>query len=236
MITSMTGFGKSEAQNDELILSLELRTVNSRFLDFSSRLPRVLISFEDEALKLIKGKCIRGRVTLSVKLDYLPGTNNEMLLNQNKLKSYMQVVKAIQKITKCSDSPTMGDILRLPDIFTAENESDAEKVRTIFIDALKSALDETDNVRIMEGENIKVDLIQRLSEMKGIILKKEQKQQKEKQQMQRKREKQQRQQEKKKPKHFVKKLKVISKLVLLFPYNLVENMDIYAHIVVVEVL
>ena len=60
---------------------------------------------------------------------------------------------------------------RLPDIFTAENESDAEKVRTIFIDALKSALDETDNVRIMEGENIKVDLIQRLSEMKGIILK-----------------------------------------------------------------
>jgi len=167
----MTGFGKSEAQNDELILSLELRTVNSRFLDFSSRLPRVLISFEDEALKLIKGKCIRGRVTLSVKLDYLPGTNNEMLLNQNKLKSYMQVVKAIQKITKCSDSPTMGDILRLPDIFTAENESDAEKVRTIFIDALKSALDETDNVRIMEGENIKVDLIQRLSEMKGIILK-----------------------------------------------------------------
>ena len=94
----MTGFGKSEMQNDELFLSLELQTINSRFLDFSSRLPRVLISFEDEALKLIKGKCIRGRVTLSVKLDYLPGTNNEMLLNQNKLKSYMQVVKTIQKI------------------------------------------------------------------------------------------------------------------------------------------
>ena len=54
MITSMTGFGKSEIQNDELILSLELRTINSRFLDFASRLPRVLIPFEDEALKLMR--------------------------------------------------------------------------------------------------------------------------------------------------------------------------------------
>ena len=44
----MTGFGKSEMQNDELILSLELRTLNSRFLDFVPRLPRVLIPFEDE--------------------------------------------------------------------------------------------------------------------------------------------------------------------------------------------
>ena len=105
MITSMTGFGKSEAQNDELILSLELRTVNSRFLDFSSRLPRVLISFEDEALKLIKGKCIRGRVTLSVKLDYLPGTNNEMLLNQNKLKSYNRRVEELRGDASSSTRP-----------------------------------------------------------------------------------------------------------------------------------
>ena len=44
----MTGFGKSEMQSDDLILSLELRTINSRFLDFSPRLPRELIPYEDE--------------------------------------------------------------------------------------------------------------------------------------------------------------------------------------------
>ena len=75
----MTGFGKSEVQNDELILSLELRTINSRFLDFSPRLPRLLTPYEDEALKLIKGKCVRGRVTLSVKLDYMAGAKNGMI-------------------------------------------------------------------------------------------------------------------------------------------------------------
>ena len=167
----MTGFGKSEMQNDELILSLELRTVNSRFLDFSPRLPRVLIPFEDEALKLIKEKCIRGRVTLSVKLDYMSGVKNGMILNQNKLEDYMQIVKAIQQTAKSNDLPTMGDILRLPDIFTAENESDNAKLKPIFIDALQSALEETDSIRILEGENIQEDLSQRLDGMTDVILK-----------------------------------------------------------------
>ena len=169
MITSMTGFGKSEIQNDELMLSLELHTLNSRFLDFSPRLPRVLIPYEDEAMKLIKEKCIRGRVTLSVKLDYMSGSRNGMVLNQNKLVDYMKVVKEIQHTAKRTDIPTMGDFLRLPDIFTTKNESDNDKLKTIFIDALKSALAETDNVRILEGKNIQVDLSQRLSEMIDII-------------------------------------------------------------------
>ena len=97
LMTSMTGYGKSEMQNDKLILSLELRTVNSRFLDFSPRLPRELIQYEDQALKLVREKCIRGRVTLAVKLDYIGGSYNGMVLNQNKLEDYMQVVKEIQQ-------------------------------------------------------------------------------------------------------------------------------------------
>ena len=167
----MTGYGKSEMQNDELILSLEMRTLNSRFLDFAPRLPRALMPFEDDALKLIKSQCIRGRIILSVKLDYFSGTNYGMVLNQNKLENYMQVVKEIQKTAKCTDFPTIGDMLRLPDIFTADNESDDDKIKTIFIDALKSALEETDNIRILEGKNIQKDLCHRLSEMTNIIIK-----------------------------------------------------------------
>ena len=169
MITSMTGFGKSEIQNDELMLSLELRTINSRFLDFSPRLPRVLIPYEDEAMKLIKKKCIRGRVTLSVKLDYISGSRIGMVLNQNKLEDYMKMVKEIQHTAKSTDMPTIGDLLRLPDIFATEDESDNDTLKAVFIDALKSALSETDNVRILEGKNIQVDLSQRLSEMTDII-------------------------------------------------------------------
>ena len=165
----MTGFGKSEKHNDELILSLELRTMNSRFLDFSPRLPRVLIPYEDEALKLIKEKCIRGRVMLSVKLDYMAGAKNGMVLNQNKLEDYMRVVKEIQRTANREDLPTMGDMLRLPDIFTAENESETKELKAVFIDALKIALVEMENIRILEGKNILSDLSQRLEEMTDVI-------------------------------------------------------------------
>ena len=169
LITSMTGFGKSEKHNDELILSLELRTMNSRFLDFSPRLPRVLIPYEDEALKLIKKKCIRGRVMLSVKLDYMAGAKNGMVLNQNKLEDYMRVVKEIQRTAKREDMPTMGDMLRLPDIFTAENDSETKELKAVFINALKTALVDMENIRILEGKNILVDLSQRLEEMTDVI-------------------------------------------------------------------
>jgi len=165
----MTGYGKSEMQNDELILSLELRTINSRFLDFSSHLPRVLVPYEDEALKLIKEKCVRGRVTLSVKLGYMAGTKCGMVLNQDKLEDYLQVVEKIKKIAKCNNMPTIGDILRLPEILTTENDWDDTGMKTVFIDALKSALIETENIRMLEGKNIQTDLSNRLDEMTLII-------------------------------------------------------------------
>ena len=165
----MTGYGKSEIQNDELILSLELRTINSRFLDFSPRLPRVLMPYEDDALKLIKKKCIRGRVTLSVKLDYITGNTNAISLNLTKLESYIQVIQEIQKIAKKDDMPTIGDILRLPDIFTIDNESEVKELKSIFMVALEGAIKETENIRLQEGNNIRTDLSQRLDQLIDII-------------------------------------------------------------------
>ena len=165
----MTGYGKSEIQNDELILSLELRTINSRFLDFSPRFPRVLMPYEDDALKLIKKKCIRGRVTLSVKLDYITGNTNAISLNLTKLESYIQVIQEIQEIAKKDDMPTIGDILRLPDIFTIDNESEVKELKSIFMVALEGAIKETENIRLQEGNNIRTDLSQRLDQLIDII-------------------------------------------------------------------
>ena len=48
----MTGYGRSDAHNDHLVLTVEIRTINSRFLDFSPRLPKALLPFEDEAYKI----------------------------------------------------------------------------------------------------------------------------------------------------------------------------------------
>ena len=165
MILSMTGYGRSDEQNEQMVMSVEIRAVNSRYLDFAPRLPRVLQPFEDDAYKLVKKKCARGRVALSAKLEYMPGANNGMTLNNNKLKEYMMVVKEIQKTAEFDDLPSMGDILRLPDIFTSSDSNSEDKLKKTFLKTLENALAEMNKIRLSEGKNIQKDLEKRL----GII-------------------------------------------------------------------
>ena len=162
MILSMTGYGRSDEQNEQLVMSVEIRAVNSRYLDFAPRLPGVLQPFEDDAYKLVKNRCERGRVTLSAKLEYMPGANNGMTLNNSKLKEYMTVVKEIQKTAEFDDLPSMGDILRLPDIFTSGDLNNEDQLKKIFLKTLGKALVELDKIRLSEGKNIQSDLDKRL--------------------------------------------------------------------------
>ena len=165
----MTGYGRSDEQNDDLVLSVEIRSVNSRFLDFATRLPKQLIPFEDEAYKMVKLSCKRGKVNLSAKIDYIPGVKNGMTLNQDKLEEYMFVIKEIQKTSDRDDLPSMGDILRLPDIFSNGEPDNENELKDIFLNVLKNALGEIEKIRSSEGKNIQVDMNKRLELLINII-------------------------------------------------------------------
>ena len=123
----MTGYGRADEQNDQLILSVEIRSVNSRFLDFAPRIPKSLQRFEDDAYKMVKQMCERGRVSLSAKIDSIPGKKNGMILNQNKLEEYMAIVRDIQQTSNRDDMPSMGDILRFPDILVNGEPDDEDE-------------------------------------------------------------------------------------------------------------
>ena len=165
----MTGYGRADEQNDKLSLSVEIHSVNSRFLDFSPRIPKSVQCFEDDAYKIVKQICERGRISLSAKIDFFPGTKNGMLLNQDKLEEYMTIVKDIQQTSDRDDIPSMGDILRLPDILLASEPDDENGLKDIFLSALKNALDEMGKIRLSEGENIQSDLIMRLGLIKKTV-------------------------------------------------------------------
>ena len=159
----MTGYGRSEEISERFILNIEIRSVNSRFLDFSPRLPRVLIPFEDHAYKLIKKRIERGRVSLSCKLEYLQGHSNKMSLNKEKLVEYIDVFKEIQKKINIKDLPNIGDIIRFPDILVTDEQNSDDDLKTRFIAALNKAIDEVEKSRIEEGGNIKEDLSKRIN-------------------------------------------------------------------------
>ena len=165
----MTGYGKCEKQTDNVCLSLELRTLNSRFIDFSHRLPKVLLPFEDDALKLIKNKCIRGRIILSVKIDYIGNEKNNFVINHEKLENYMELIEEIKNTTSITSPVSLSEILNFPDIINNDINNDDSKLKIIFLDSLNEAIDENDKSRILEGKNIKEDLIDRINGMGQII-------------------------------------------------------------------
>ena len=165
----MTGYGRSDEQNDQLVLTVEIRTINSRFLDFSPRLPKSLLPFEDEAYRIVKKRCERGRVSLTAKVEYLPGEKTGLTLNQDKLEEYMLVVKDIQKSSDRDDFPSMGDILRLPDIVVNGDQKDENELKTVFLSVLNTTLSEVEVNRLSEGKNIKTDLSMRLELLIGLV-------------------------------------------------------------------
>ena len=165
----MTGYGRSDEHNDQLVLTVEIRTINSRFLDFSPRLPKSLLPFEDEAYRIVKKRCERGRVSLTAKIEYLPGEKTGLTLNQDKLEEYMLVIKDIQKSSDRDDFPSMGDILRLPDIVVNGDQKDENELKTVFLSVLNTTLSEVEVNRLSEGKNIKTDLSMRLELLIGLV-------------------------------------------------------------------
>ncbi|MBC8256796.1 MAG: YicC family protein [Candidatus Marinimicrobia bacterium] len=158
----MTGYGRSDEHNDQLVLTMEIRTINSRFLDFSPRLPKALLPFEDEAYRLVKKRCERGRVSLTAKIEYLPGTKNGLTLDKDKLEEYMTIVKEIQESSDRNDFPSMGDILKLPEILVNGEQKDEDELKEVFLSVLNKTLNEVEVNRLNEGDNIKTDLSMRL--------------------------------------------------------------------------
>jgi uncharacterized protein (TIGR00255 family) len=87
-------------------------------------------------------------------------------VNHDKLKEYLTVVKEIQNTSGQDDFPSIGDFLRLPEIFSNGATDDENEIKDIFINALNNALNEMERIRTSEGENIQIDINKRLQELK----------------------------------------------------------------------
>ena len=162
----MTGYGRSDDQNNNFILSIELKSVNSRFLDFSPRLPKILIPFEDDAYKIIKQKCQRGRITLYAKVDYVCRTESRTSLNHDKLKEHITVLNQIQKYIGDNVPLSAIDLFKLPDVVASGNIDNDEEIKPFFLTVLNNALSQMQESRYFEGKNIYIDINQRLEKLK----------------------------------------------------------------------
>ena len=163
MIKSMTGFGKGEAVYGDKKFRVELRSLNSKQLDLSIKLPGKYRAAEAEVRNIITRELQRGKVDCFISVESAVAETSAHI-NTEAFKAYAdELRRACAEVSlKIDDSALVQSLLRLPDVVTTEErEVSAEEVATI-VEAAKSAAAELNAFRVQEGQILIADLLKRI--------------------------------------------------------------------------
>lgn len=162
MIFSMTGFGKGRAGDKNFNVEVEIRSVNSRYLDVSLRLPSSLIDKDYEIKDYIKSKIKRGKISASVQIKRNGFDEGSLILDTEKLKSYLSLLKTIKKAAKISEKIKLEHLLSNKEILISNNHQLTEIEYSLIIKAVAQAIDEILAMKRKEGEELEKDLRKRI--------------------------------------------------------------------------
>lgn len=162
MIKSMTGFGRGIFQSESLNVTVEIKSVNHRYFEFSARMPRAY-QFLEEKLKAHCQKSIsRGKIELSVFVEELTENSTEVVLNHTYAKAYIDALKKLSKEYKIKNDVKVSTLASNPEIFKLrKNALPDEVVEEAVITALTEAVKAFIAMREVEGERLKADILSR---------------------------------------------------------------------------
>jgi uncharacterized protein (TIGR00255 family) len=171
MITSMTGFGRGEASADGITVTVELRTVNSRYLDMSLKLPQVIQEKEFELKELLQEHIERGKLNVNVRLDKSGTGEPDITFNKNLVKGYKKMLNNLRKAAGIEEPITLSSFLQFNDIFESR-EQDEETIEAIWELTKKSteiATEDLKKMRLQEGKQLETDLLNRVNHIEEML-------------------------------------------------------------------
>lgn len=162
MIKSMTGFGKAQEIIDGMSISVEIKSVNHRYFDFSSRVPRTY-GFLDEKLKTyIQSKVSRGKIECCVSIEALEIQDCVVSVNHSLAAGYIAALKEIGERYSLRDDITVSSVAKYHDIFSVhKSEADEERIWNAVKCVADKAIDSFITMREKEGEKLKEDILSR---------------------------------------------------------------------------
>ena len=161
----MTGFGRGAATGENFAVSVEIKTVNNRFLDLNLRLANELQNLEANLKRLIQSRLARGRV--DVFINYERTSEIVYELNRPLIAGYISALKQMQEEFALTGEPDFNYIARLPNALQPKAEDLSEEFASGVETAVKTALDELETMRETEGESLKTDLSNLLSSIEN---------------------------------------------------------------------
>lgn len=169
-LKSMTGFGRAEVSNDQYRLSVEVKSVNSRFLDLSIKMPKKFNALEANIRNTVKEYISRGKVDLFITYESFSEKGKALRLDLPLAKEYLESMRTLVNALGVEDNVKVTNLASLPDVLVLSEESeDDDALWESLKPSLTGALERFSETRVMEGENLQQDLLGKLAEMEAIV-------------------------------------------------------------------
>jgi uncharacterized protein (TIGR00255 family) len=166
MVKSMTGFGSFAGTIDEYSVSVEIKSVNHRYFEFSLRIPKLYSSFEDRIKKLISAKVERGKVDCFIQLEAPQCENVKVTANKVLARRFIEETNLISRELGLKQISSVRELLNCPDIIIVERTvEDEDRVWNILESALEQAVNGFVEMRLREGSHLKDDILSQVEEI-----------------------------------------------------------------------
>ena len=170
MVLSMTGYGRAGALLHGRDIKVELRSVNSRFFEYSSRLPRSCMFMEDKLKQLVAARVSRGKVELNLSVQAVTAADTVVTVNWPLAQGYHTALQELAERLELKNDVTAGMLARFPDVLTqtAAPTNEAELWEDVQAVA-QQALDAFVSMRAQEGAKLKADVSNRLETVEALV-------------------------------------------------------------------
>ena len=170
MIRSMTGFGRCEVQKESRKFTVELKSVNHRYLDANIRMPKKFNQFEGELRNLIKKYVARGKVDIFITYENNDEGEGSLKYNKAMAAEYVKYFKQMAADFGLDNDMRASTLSRLPEVLTMDEcTEDEDELWAGLKEAFVGALENIVKTRTVEGENLKADILDKLDGMEKLV-------------------------------------------------------------------
>lgn len=168
-LISMTGWGKTQYQMQDKLVTVEIKSINSRQFDLNLKIPFLYRDFESEMRSMVSEKVARGKVDLIITQEFVNGTSVSEL-NKEALKKYFAQISELAGEFGISGSDVLfAAAMRFPEVVKTPQILISEEEKTVLFDALSQALNLLVSFRVQEGKALEKDILQHLSRIEELL-------------------------------------------------------------------
>lgn len=170
MIRSMTGFGRGRAESNDLSFSVEIKTVNHKYLDIYVRLPKHLTFVEEKIKKEVSKTISRGKVEIYISYEDSKEDSKVVVVDKSLANAYIKAINDLKNTYELKDDISVSLITKLPEVLKVEKEEyEEEQIWDVLSKATKEALENLVSMRTAEGEELKKDLKAKIFNLENIL-------------------------------------------------------------------